>query len=223
MCLAEGSIVPRQESFERFSDADYDYASERRGVEAVYQDIPILGRCLDVGGMDGRLRAFLAEGQEYLSIDPFWRTLSSPRSASYLRVYPFANDPLNYVCALAEHLPLASACFDTVHIRSVLDHLFNPEIALREAYRVLRSAGRLVIGLDVFGGRHGRRPAKRLIKELVRSALVGIGIQGVADHHLWHPTYVELCALIEECGFAVAHTHWQDGTDDQVCYVLATK
>jgi SAM-dependent methyltransferase len=212
-----------QAAFEGFEGKDHDYASERQEVEAVYHQIPIVGRCLDVGGLDGRLRAFLSADQEYLDIDPFWRMISLPRGESYIQAYPFVTEPLNYVCAVAEHLPLASESFDTVHIRSVLDHLFNPETALREAYRVLRRPGRLVVGLDVLGGRHGRRPLRRALKEAIRSALVRLGINSVADHHLWHPTYTELCELIVECGFVVADTHWQSGTDEQVCYVLATK
>jgi len=221
--LTSQNWLAGQVAFEHFEKREYDYLAERRSVERVYEEVPIIGRCLDVGGLDGRLRAFLAADQEYLVADPFWAALSLPRSDAYRRAYPFADEPLNYVCAVAEHLPIASGCFDTVHVRSVLDHLFNPELALREAFRVLRQNGALIVGLDVLGGRHGRQPVKRAAKELVRTALVASGLSRFADHHLWHPKYLQLCRLITECGFRIEHTHWQAGTDEQVCYILAIR
>jgi len=60
-----------------------DYASQRRGVEEVYAAIPIHGRCLDVGGNDGRLRTFLQADQEYVVVDPFSGVLDEPRSDEF--------------------------------------------------------------------------------------------------------------------------------------------
>ena len=52
-------------------DDNQDFLGELAGVEEVYTEIPITGRCLDIGGHQGRLRAFMSPSQEYLTCDPF--------------------------------------------------------------------------------------------------------------------------------------------------------
>lgn len=217
-----------QEAYERFMLSSCppmpDYVQEREGVAEVYRHIPVTGRCLDVGGLDGRLRAFLEPGQEYLSIDPFLGIALNYRTSPELRhAYPFIDEPMNFICALAEHLPLTDHCFDTVHMRSVIDHFASPELALREAYRVLRSNGRLVLGTYVVGGRSGREPLRSRAKEVLRWALVTSGFKRYKDYHIWHPTYAELCALLTDCGFEIEQTQWQRSEHDRVCYILARR
>lgn len=217
-----------QEDYERWSCRaakrhSEDYASQRRGVEDVYAAIPIRGRCLDVGGNDGRLRTFLRPDQEYVIVDPFIGVLDEPRSDEFKRVYSCAADPLNFICALAEHLPFYTETFDTVHMRSVIDHFSNPELALREAYRVLKVGGSLVVGLYVMGGQTGREGTYYQLKEMLRSVLVLSGFSRFKDHHIWHPTYKELHELIEASDFSVMRTHWQRSEQNRVCYIKAEK
>jgi SAM-dependent methyltransferase len=189
----------------------------------VYRAIPILGRCLDVGGNDGRLRAFLDPAQEYVSIDPYLGITTEMRRETYRSAYPFADVPMNFVGALAEYLPFAAMSFDTVHMRSVVDHFANPELAMREAFRVLKGNGVLVVGLYVKGGERGRENVRAHLKELVRSGLVALGATRVEDHHVWHPSYEELCNLVIESGFVLNRTHWQKSEDRRVCYLEAIK
>jgi len=199
------------------------YRNEKESVRDVYEAIPIEGRCLDIGGHQGRLQEYLAENQEYVSIDPFLDVFEGLGSQHSLReVFPSLKRPVNFVCALAEHLPLKNESFDTAHMRSCIDHFYNPEIALLEAYRVLKVGGQLVVGLYVEGGRTGELTVKEKIKESVRPIISLVASQ-YRDHHVWHPTYAELCALIEGIGFRIERTHWQRSFVDRVCYVKAIK
>jgi SAM-dependent methyltransferase len=106
-------------------------------------------------------------------------------------------------------------------MRSCIDHFLNPELAVREAFRVLKPAGQLIVGLYVYGGRTGRDINKN--KERLKSLLIGLGMSRFKDHHVWHPTYVELCGLLSGCGFSIDHTHWQAGQRESVCYIRAIK
>lgn len=219
-----------QRSYEAWSmdrashDHEQDYSAETEGVRAVYADLPIEGSCLDVGGHQGRLRHFLAPGQKYVTCDPFIHAFDKlEQQPNLLKAYPFLREPVNFICCEAEFLPFRSASFQTVHMRSVIDHFLSPELALNEAYRVLEPNGSLMIGLYVYGGKHGNPGWKSQAKELVRDRLVALGMTRFQDHHVWHPTYRELTSLIICCGFTIERVHWQEGYNDTVCYLRARK
>ena len=205
-------------------DARQDYAAEIEGVRGVYADIPLTGRVLDVGGHQGRLREFLRPGQEYLSCDPYIDVFAPvDNQPRMLNAYRCMHEQCNFVASHAEHLPLAESSFDTVHMRSVIDHFRDPALALVEAFRVLRCGGALVVGLYVEGGRSGRLTPREAVKEAVRAILPLVGITRYSDHHVWHPTYAELRHLIEKSGFVVDRVHWQSGWNERVCYIRALK
>ena len=54
-----------------------------------------------------------------------------------------------YLAVSAECLPLLSGSVDVVIARNSLDHVDDPRAVLREAQRVLRSAGALILNFDV--------------------------------------------------------------------------
>lgn len=86
------------------------------------------GRLLDIGCGMQPYRALLGPGvTEYVGID---------------REGPLSRPTVE---GDAESLPFPDASFDVVLSTQVLEHLKNPARALREAVRVLRPAGRLVL------------------------------------------------------------------------------
>jgi hypothetical protein len=100
--------------------------------------------------------------------------------------------------------------------------MYNPELALLEALRILRCEGQLVVGLYVEGGEEGKvRFKTRLKKHFGPTLRAFLGQLG--DRHIWHPTYKELRDLVQVCGFTLDHVHWQKGYDNTVCYIRAIK
>jgi ubiquinone/menaquinone biosynthesis C-methylase UbiE len=203
-------------------DGEQDYIREIEGVREVYADIRLEGRVLDVGGHQGRLREFISRGQEYVSCDPFIGVFEGiERQRNLLAAYRCFKTPCNFVACHAEHLPFREMSFDTVHMRSVIDHFLDPALALLEARRVLKKTGKLIVGLYVEGGKRGHLTLNERTKEAIRGVLPFVGITRYTDHHVWHPTYVELRALIEAAGFSIRKVHWQKGHDEHVCYIEA--
>lgn len=218
-----------QDEYEKYSISvsmsdNTNYEGELDGVRDVYKEIPIEGSCLDVGGHQGRLRAFLDADQKYISCDPYLNVFDGiSEHPNLIKTYPFLLEPVNFLSCDAEFLPFKSCVFQTVHMRSVIDHFLSPELALNEAYRVLRSDGNLIVGLFVHGGKRGNPDIRSLAKEFIIETLVAAGINRFKDHHVWHPTYKELTILISDCGFNIEKVHWQKGYNDTVCYIRARK
>ncbi len=206
------------------TDKQQDYLAEIEGVRDVYRDLPIVGRCLDVGGHQGRLRYFLSPKQQYITCDPYLDVFKNINAQpNLLKAYPFLLEPVNFICCDAEFLPFMSSSFDVVHMRSVIDHFLNPELALNEAYRVLRNNASLIVGLYVHGGRSGKPTLERTVKDGIKHILQMAGVNAFRDYHVWHPTAQELTGLIDASGFSIDKVHWQKGYNDTVCYIRGIK
>ena len=116
-----------------------------------------------------------------------------------------------FAVANAECLPFRDSCCDVVLVIEALEHIQNPEITLKEAKRVLKSQGYLVVSvpnrlypLEM----HGMRIGKTLIR----------GFYGQIPFFSWAPrcirkrfqtasiyTKKEITHIIEESGLIACH------------------
>jgi SAM-dependent methyltransferase len=199
------------------------YLNEVKIDSLVYDKYRMTGRILDVGGGVGTVREYLDSSVQYLSVDPFIQVFNTVPSGKRL-VYKCLKTPCNFIAGVAEFLPLQSSSFDWVHMRSMLDHVQVPDLALLEAWRVLRDDGNLLIGMYVEGGKSGKLSSKELLKELFSSLITFFKINSkYKDHHTWHPTFINLQKLIETNGFEIIDIFWQPGWADRVVYINARK
>ena len=123
-----------------------------RETADIYDAIHLSGDIADIGGGWGSVvKQANLDQNRYVSIDPapsIWHEVS--RYKRFHEHYDIC-EKLPYLLSHAEFLPLLDETFDVVHMRSCLDHFANPLLALKEAYRILRSDGRLVIGVSLEG------------------------------------------------------------------------
>jgi ubiquinone/menaquinone biosynthesis C-methylase UbiE len=131
-------------------------------------------------------------------------------------------------------------CFDWVHMRSVVDHFADPYLAFKEAYRVLKPTGKMLIGLAIMErlaverrivSHSGmlQRALRKLTKEGIGPTLKAIAgklarpIRSEHDDHNFRLTYQELLDLISITGFQVVKEHWQKPPQTYVIYVSIRK
>ena len=205
-----------------YNDRVEAYKKEIDYDRPIYQHFKMEGDILDLGGLTGNVREFLSEDTRLVSADPFLDGIFQIPPARK-EAYKCLSKPLNFIGALAEFIPFQEEVFDWVHMRSMLDHVQVPDLALKEVHRVLKPDGKLLVGLYVEGGKSGRKTFIRFTKDVIREVLGWMRIKRFKDHHTWHPTYVNLLKIITSNGFKVQDTFWQPYWKNQVVYVLATK
>lgn len=103
-----------------------------------------LGDVLDVGGGTFflRLESRGASWTSYTVLEPS-EVLVDPKQPS-----------VRIVCGDAHALPFPESAFDEILAIQVLEHVFSPESAVREMWRVLRADGRLIILVPQSGNLH---------------------------------------------------------------------
>lgn len=203
-------------------DIKENYKIELNNIKKIYNKLKIEGTVLDVGGSVGTLREFLGTKVKYVCVDPDPDPMASV-SVEKKNTYQCLNKPLNFVRACAEFLPFKKESFDYVHMRSMLDHVQIPDLAIIEANRVLKKNGCLIVGIYLPEGKSNQLSIKLMLKEVLRSFLVFLGFKSLKDHHIWHPTYASLCKLLIDNDFSINNEIWQEGWDNKVLYLTAKK
>jgi len=196
------------------------YLNEIEYDRPTYEKFQLSGRIIDVGGGVGTVREFLDEQVEFVSIDPFASVIESTPAAK-VEAYSCLRDPLNFICGFAEFLPFQTDTFDWVHMRSMLDHVQIPDLALLEARRVLKPDGRLLVGMHVEGGRTGKVPRRHILESEAKAFAGRLGVGRWRDSHIWHPTITRLRDMLIDNGFNPTREYWQPHWHDLVVYVEA--
>jgi ubiquinone/menaquinone biosynthesis C-methylase UbiE len=225
------------------------YLREIDSVKEIYTEEFILsGKILDVGGHQGRLRYYLDEStqNELIITDPYPEVFSDlDQQPNLLKAFPQLKNPVTFIASFAEHLPLNNLQFDWVHMRSVLDHFYDPYLAIKEAYRVLKPGGKILIGLSIKEGElYGQAviPKKTMIEKLFEKIRTGqfdtlgkvlllqikrrISRQNYRvkkDDHLFEWSYNNLVDLLKQSNFEKEKEHWQKPPYTNVIYISAKK
>lgn len=195
------------------------YKDEIEYDRVIYEHFRLSGSVLDVGGGVGTIREFLDPTVNYMSVDPHISVFREISEAK-LKAYFCLKEDCNFISGMAEFLPVTSSSFDWVHMRSMLDHVQIPDLALIEARRVLKENGRLLVGMLVEGGKLGQRSLHENFRESVK-AFLSLFHKRFRDHHVWHPTYIGLVKLLNDNGFEVVREFWQPKWSDKVVYIEA--
>jgi SAM-dependent methyltransferase len=157
------------------------------------------GRVLDVGCGPQARPSYVPDlpGVELFGIDP---------------LRGVATRDFAFVRGLAEYLPFADGAFDRVLFATSLDHLLDPERALRESARVLAPHGRVIVWSGLLPEARLRRGANAVLGTLVGAArrVRGGGPEapptpdGAIDpFHFDHPGIDEIEAWIADAGLEV--------------------
>lgn len=155
-----------------------------RHVRFLAAGLPSGARVLDLGcGRGVALRALADRGFEAHGVERSEAAVRGADLRAKLRIAP----------SLAE-AGYPDAYFDAVLVWHVLEHLREPQAVLREAHRILRPGGRLVVAVPNFSSWQARwaGPAWFHLDP---------------PRHLHHFPIAALRGLLERCGFAIESEH----------------
>jgi ubiquinone/menaquinone biosynthesis C-methylase UbiE len=117
----------------------------------------IIGKTLDIGCGTGLLSHLL--GNQVFGVDVQLKVLKEAKNYSD-----------SFFCqSFAEELPFKNESFDTVILAETIEHIFSPEKAVAEIYRVLKIEGKLILTCPYRG-----KIAEQHIRTISRDYLRGL-------------------------------------------------
>jgi ubiquinone/menaquinone biosynthesis C-methylase UbiE len=128
---------------------DFDYFEEHKGATAHDEKrvrefiISKVGKCvksiLDVGcGRAWVADHYLPKGVKVFSLD-----ISVTNPAKAVKLYP--SEKHFGITADSFHLPFADNSFDCVIASEIIEHVVNPEMFVKELFRVVKKSGELIV------------------------------------------------------------------------------
>jgi len=108
--------------------------------------------------------------------------------------YQVLRTPCKFICGMAEHRPFVHDSVDFVRMNSVLDHLWDTHLGLREIMRVLKPNGLVFWGVSTVHEKSTMHSLLEKAKDLAKSVLRR------RDHHIWHPTSEDVDLLTQSVG-----------------------
>jgi SAM-dependent methyltransferase len=162
-------------------------------------------RVLDAGCGSGRTtEALRRAGYDAVGVELSHTALSLAPAAAFPRIR----------CAVDAPLPFRDATFDAVYCAEVLEHLFDPALAVSELHRVLRPGGKIVASVPFHGrlknlliaaaafdthfdprGQHIRFFSRRTFRKLFE----GAGFRAIASRPIgrFWPVYMNMVLTAE--------------------------
>ena len=101
----------------------------------------LYGSVLDVGCGCGLMDTFIV-AQPYVDKQ---KIVGVDLSHDLLKWGQHWHTPAHFIRATAEHLPFPDESFDCVILAEILEHVLDPDITVKEAKRVLKNKGTLVV------------------------------------------------------------------------------
>jgi ubiquinone/menaquinone biosynthesis C-methylase UbiE len=129
--------IPAYCEYELFMER---YRSAAEFIHRAQADLKTL-KLLDVGSGNGYLKYFCDFGHiEWHGIEIWEERLKDCESLGY---------HMHWCDIDTDSLPFEDEAFDVVVASHVIEHLQNPDFALREMYRVLKTSGLLIVGTPI--------------------------------------------------------------------------
>jgi len=91
-----------------------------------------------------------------------------------------------YLSMGSEDLPLLDDCADLILCRNALDHMPNPEVALREFWRILKNDGAFFVSVDIGGAPTPDEPTVFSLESLSGLLQNQFEVTILTDNHLPH-------------------------------------
>ncbi len=192
-------------------------------TDEVYKEIPLVGKVLDVGGAYGTAcKQAGVDVRDYVVLDPMVCLWADIKSGTFRSHYSCLEGVIR-IPGFSEALPFKNSVFDTIHMRSCIDHFDNPHRSLLEARRVLNENGKLVVGVSLEGSyKLSTSKVISLGKGLFKSSSIGKFYDRLFDPHMFHPTMDSLESLCKSAGFQIVKLVKQKGYSN-VIYFEARK